>query len=358
MRETDLQTRFRLHAEGLERQERSPLSVILMRSAADDLERGGVLAQLFGGIDLPRGQAPALRVLAVLHRLVLTGRAPDLEAYYPSVGGTAPPDDVWQFAEDALRRNAEAVRPLLRRSVQTNEPGRSTVLYGVLLWANDRYGLPVRLSEIGASAGLNLLAPDYGYRVDGAVLGDRRSALVFDEPWEGVPVEDAVGAGRGLRIAGRRGCDVAPVDPTTEDGRITLLSYIWPDELYRIDRMRAALAVARDNPPVVDRFGAAQWLARLLKERADGVVDVVWQSVVASYLSRADQDRLSSEFGALGERATRSTPLLWARMEPREDPILGLEATVRCWPEDASTTLAQCGDHGPPVRWLPDASAS
>jgi hypothetical protein len=101
----DLPTRFRHHAQVMARHGRSPLSVALMEGAADDLERGGVVADLYRGVPLPAGQAPALRLLAALHRLVLAGRAPDLAAYYPSVGGNLPPDGAWTVAERTLRAN-------------------------------------------------------------------------------------------------------------------------------------------------------------------------------------------------------------------------------------------------------------
>ena len=36
------------------------------------------------------------------------------------------------------------------------------------------------------------------------------------------------------RVLERAGCDAAPIDPSTEDGRLTLLSYVWPDQVHRI----------------------------------------------------------------------------------------------------------------------------
>ena len=108
--DADLPTRFRRHAAGIERAGRSPLSVSLMRGAADDIEVGGILADLVEGVPLPSGQAPALRVLGALHRLVLEGRAPQLASYYPTVGGTRTPAGVWQAAgdgSDIQRRRGE-----------------------------------------------------------------------------------------------------------------------------------------------------------------------------------------------------------------------------------------------------------
>jgi hypothetical protein len=90
-----LADRFRRHADALARGGRSPLCIELMRGAAADLDRGGVVADLFAGIASPPGSVPALRLLAALHRLVLAGSAPRLAAHYPSAGGTRPPAGAW-----------------------------------------------------------------------------------------------------------------------------------------------------------------------------------------------------------------------------------------------------------------------
>jgi hypothetical protein len=347
----DLPTRFRGHAEVMARHGRSPLSVALMRGAADDLDQGGIVAQLYTGVPLPAGQAPALRLLAALHRLVLSDRAPDLAEYYPSVGGKLPPDGAWRVAESTLRQNAKEMAVVLRRGVQTNEPGRSAVLFGVLLWIADRYRQPIRLLEIGASAGLNLLAEHYAYRSDGALLGDPNSPVVFEGPWVGTPVEDPGGAQEHLMVVERRGCDVAPIDATSPEGQLALVSYIWPDEPKRLARMRAALGVAERHPPIVDAVAAGPWIRQMLADRQPSTVQLVWQSVFAQYLTAEDREDLTTTVVAAGAKATDDRPLVWARMEPSTDPLQGFRVTVQCWPGGGETLLARSGDHGPPVRW-------
>jgi len=67
-------------------------------------------------------------------------------------------------------------------------------------------GLPLRLLEIGASAGLNLRWDHF--------------------PFLDVPVT--------IRVAERRGCDLNPMDPTLDESRAALLCFVWPDQTERL----------------------------------------------------------------------------------------------------------------------------
>jgi hypothetical protein len=339
--------RMRSHAAALERGGRSPLSIALMRDAADDLDAGGIVACLFAGLPAPSGSVPGLRLLAALHWLALSGLAPELATYYPTAGGTLPPDGAWPAAERALQANFATVRERVPRTVQTNEVGRSAVLYGGLLRLSEQFGLPLRLLEIGASGGLNLLADRYAYRVGGRMLGDPASPLCFDEPWEGAPVADPSAAAARLRILEREGCDLAPLDLGSPADRLTLRSYLWPDEADRQARAGAALAVAEREPPVVRAQAAEAWLPGALARGAHGNATVVWQSVVWQYVE--PQARAAIEAAI----AAAPRPLAWLRMEPGDDPETGFVTTATTWPGGAVVDLARSRDHGPPVRWLP-----
>ncbi|MGH2914959.1 MAG: DUF2332 domain-containing protein [Solirubrobacteraceae bacterium] len=352
--ERDLATRLRRHAAGLERHSRSPLCATLMRGAAEDIDADGVVSRAFAGIPLPRGQAPGLRLLAALHRLVLGGEVPALARFYPSGDGGAQLAAVWPVARAVIEDRFLEVRAALRQGVQTNEPGRSAVLFGVLLLAAQRHGLALRLLEPGASGGLNLLADRYGYALREtplSLIGDPGSPLRFIEPWVGTPVADPQAAASRLDIPARAGCDLHPLDPADPDDRMTLRSYIWPDELERMHRLDAALAVAKSGRITVERASAAPWLKARLDEPMPGTATVVWQSVFAQYLPAAERDSIAAVIAAAGGRAR--DPLLWARMEPGEDPVAGFEITLASWPDAGEVELlGHAGDHGPPVTWI------
>ena len=344
---TTLAGRFRAQAEqcGLHG---SPLTEALLSGAADDLETGGPVAELLEPLAAdPPGTVPSLRFAGALHRLVLERRAPALALHYPSVGGAAPLDDLWQTARRAVHEQLAVLRGLVARPVQTNEVGRSAALYGGLLHITATTGLPVRLLEIGASAGLNLLVDHFAYRIGDDVLGDPTSPVVMDQPWQG---PHPVGS---VRVVDRRGCDLAPVDPLTTDGRLTLTSYVWADQLGRLERLRGALQVAARLPVEVENSTGATFLANELAVPRPGVATVVWHSVVRQYLAPAERDRVDGVLAAAGARADDRAPLHRLTMEPERvgQGSFDFHLELTSWPGGGSRILADCQGHGPPVRW-------
>ena len=340
----DLSARFRRHADALVRSERSPLYIRLMRAAADDIDAGGVVARLFAGISTPPGSVPQLRLMGALHYLVLSGQAPALAAFYPSAGGDRPVDGVWPVAVAVMEERFDQVRARIHRTVQTNEPGRSAVLFAGLLWLTDRHRCPIRLFEVGASAGLNLLADRYSYAVDGCKLGDPESPLRFVDPWMPPPPIDLASAAATLRIIDRAGCDLAPLDPTRPDDQLTLLSYIWPDEPHRIDRMRAALSVAeRDPVPIAARPGS-EWLRDALTTAGDGELTVVWHSVMRQYVE-------PDEWAAIERALEQHERVVRLSMEPTRSQDARMQLTVHDPAGAPEIRLAVCDDHGLPIRW-------
>lgn len=110
----------------------------------------------------------------------------------------------WPAAERACREHLDRLRELVQRPVQTNEVGRSAVLYGVLLMLPG----PLRLLEVGASAGLNLRCDGYAYAVGDAVLGDPASPVRIEQPWTGAhPLASESPPRAGVHLIGRKGCE-------------------------------------------------------------------------------------------------------------------------------------------------------
>lgn len=341
-----LERRFRLQAE-MCREYGSPLMHALLKGAADDLVAGGVVADLLAAhADEPSGSVPSLRFAGALHRLVLERKAPELATYYPSVGGTAPVKDVWPAAERTCREHLDELRELVKQPVQTNEVGRSAALYGALLMI----GGPIRLLEIGASAGLNLRCDAYSYPLhEGLLVGDRTSELRFLEPWEG----DIEPAADWPTVRVRKGCDPNPIDPCTLDGRTTLTSYVWADQVERLERLRAAIKIARRVPAVVEPAHGLEFLTRELADLPMGMTTVVWHSVIWQYVDPDERAAINDVLSEAGARATELSRLARVSLEPQRvgggDYVF--QVHVQTWPGGERVHVADASGHGPPVRW-------
>uniref|UniRef100_UPI002B2788D3 DUF2332 domain-containing protein n=1 Tax=Nocardioides sp. TaxID=35761 RepID=UPI002B2788D3 len=207
----------------------SPMYAALLERVALDLEDGGPSAEVLADhVDAPGPSATALRLLGSVHRLVLERRAGALATFYPSVGGTWETEGGWAAFRTLLADEPQAVREWLDRPPQTNEVGRSAALMAGLLALTTEHGdLPVRLAEIGSSAGLNLLADRFRYTSsDGRSAGPAGSPVVLEGAWTGdVPL-----AAPWPRLVERLGSDVMPIDVATTEGRLGLTAYVWPDQ--------------------------------------------------------------------------------------------------------------------------------
>ena len=342
-----LADRFRQQAQQC-RETGSPLTGALLDGAAGELAGAGPVRDLLAPLEAdPPGSMPSLRFAGALHRLVLERRAPALALHYPSVGGTGGVEGAWAAARDVVR-DERRLPDLLRSPVQTNEVGRCAVLYGGLLHVAAHTGRPVRLLEIGASAGLNLRVDAYAYEVGGRQCGDPASPVRLREPWSGALPPDVP-----LQIARRLGCDPSPLDPavTTSRGtadRLTLTSYVWADQTERLDRLRGAFAVAARVPAAVERLPASAFLARELAEPVPGVATVVWHSLVWQYLGRAEREAVRRLLTGAGARATPDAPLAWLQLEPDRSRF---PVVLTTWPGGQRRELGTARGHGPPVEW-------
>jgi len=327
----------------------SPLYAHLLSHAAEDYEAGGPVRELLEPHAHNRhGMAFPLQLMAAVHRLVLEGHAPELAHFYPSAGGSLEIDASWEPFRRTLTEEMEALRVLVNRPVQTNDPGRSGSLLGGFLLIAMLTGLPLRLLEIGSSAGLNLCWDRFRYEWPGGGWGDPASPLRL----EGVFVDGAPPQA-GVTVVERSGCEPDPVDVHSSEGRLTLLACTWPDQLERIRRLEAAIEIARSVSYKVDPASAGDWLESRLARPVAGVATVVFHSVVWPYLAESERARVTGIIEDAGRAVTPGAPLAWLRMEPRMEPgKTEPEVRLRIYPGFDERVIATTTFHSPAVRWM------
>ena len=323
----------------------SQLYAELLSRAAADLDAGGVVARLLADWrGHPVLDALPMRLMGAAHWLVLEGSAPELATHYPSVGGRPELPEAADAFIAVLENHEDWVRARLDEPVQTNEVRRSAALLGGFLHLAETTGLPLRLFEIGASAGLNLFWDHHRYALGPHRWGNPQARLRLETDWRGpAPALDAP-----LRVVARRGCDLSPVDLSDPGDTRRLESFLWADRPERLDRFRSAADVVRRADLEVERGAASLWLERVL-EPAPGTTSVLFQSVMWWYLSEAERAGVTRAVHAAGERSRGDAPLAWLRMEGAS--LKQAELRVSLWPGGEDRLLGTCEFHGAWVRW-------
>ncbi len=323
----------------------SRLYAELLQRSADDIGSGGptwsVLADLAGAAP---DSAPALRFMGAVHRLVLEGRATPLAGFYPSAGGTDD-GDPWPAFRATVEEHADELRSSMRRPVQTNEVGRAGGLVGGFLEVARQKRLPLRILECGASAGLNLRWDHFRYEARGQTWGSEDSPVRLCDYNSELPLPFDIDAS----VVERAGCDINPLNVTSDEDRLTLLSYVWPDQTQRIRLLKGAMDIARHVPATVESSGAPTWIEQRLRELPEGRATVVYHSIFYQYMSQDDRNAFLSIIEEAGSRGTERAPLAWLRFEPGGDQA---EVRLKTWPQGQDRLIAPSGFHGAAVRWL------
>jgi hypothetical protein len=314
-----------------------------------------------------------------------------LAAYYPTVGGDASP----QFLFEGRTKETRAVSQrfvralhsavLARRSalgtfiqsntVQTNETGRgiSWLLPSCLArWKG------FHLVDLGASAGLNLIAEQRVFQFLDPTGDSSLLKLGLGKPVQfvihtnGEPGILLASDCQPAVILSRTGCDIHPFQlESTVDEQI-LASFIWADQVQRLKRLHEGIAafhqVQRSAVPVrLFDLSLPDDLPVFLDRQQSRLQEplVIYNTYIKIYLpNRGEKLRnLISEWAARQNR-----PVVWIQWEPpnylslRIDiaPQIGwLAWTADIWHKDKhhQYQLGWVHPHGHHVQWLPGLEA-
>lgn len=297
----------------------------------------------------PAGQSVPLRLAGALHGIVLDGADDGLRAVYPPVA--TEDDALWAAVATALARHAGRIMAWLDHAPQTNEVRRSSALIPALWWLCDRIGTApdLILSELGASAGLNLGFPSFAIETQDRIIGPPLAPVRLRPEWRGAPVT----AAPWRKVIDAAGVDRNPIDARDPKQALRLLSYLWPDQPQRLTLTRAAIGTVRGPP---DRGDAAPWLAARLGHwlalpPPPPSLHVVYNTVAWQYFPPETQAACTRALEEAGARATPHHALAHVALEAdgRRD---GAALTVRLWPHAPHPrVLARADFHGRWVDW-------
>lgn len=297
----------------------------------------------------PMTDALPMRLTGALNALVRSNRAPELAPLYPPAPAPAP--EAMAAALRALladpARDAE-IATWLDSPPQTNEVARSGALMPGLMTVAAATGLPLRLFELGASAGLNLNMDRFAHDLGGVAAGDPGSPVHIGPHWQGPPPPAAQ-----VRVIARQGADTAPLNAGDDAVAGRLLAFVWPDQPERVARAETAITLARHFPPPLVRADAADWVEAEVAP-VPGSVAVVYHSIAFQYFPPARQQRIAAHLARQGASATSDAALAWLRMEmddPARPALPSLRLTLWRGAGAEERLLGHAHPHGAFVQW-------
>jgi len=321
----------------------SPFTASLCRRFGAHLSQDTAVGRLclgWSGDTSPSADSVPLRLCGGMHALVLSGRDAKFAEHYPPNGEIAPQ---WAVIEPALVAHEDFLLDWMTLPPQTNEVGRSGIVWPAMMAIANETGVSLRLLEVGASSGLNLQMDRFAYHFGGREAGDTGSEvrLVPETRGDAVAVHEAI-------IESRAGCDINPLDPTDDNDALRLQAYIWPDQADRFVRLNGALKLARANPVAVEKIDAIEWLTRELAGPVSDVCTVIYSTIAWQYLP--EQARVEGEqtIRDAGSRAAADAPLAWLRFEA-DGETPGAAISLILWPGGETHSLGRADFHG---RWL------
>ncbi len=170
---------------------------------------------------------------------------------------------------------------ILERSTQTNEVGRLACLYPAFArLAPNEPGRSVALLEVGASAGLCLYPDRAGSLLSCTTTGDVPRDVLAPVVW-------------------RAGIDLSPIDVSDDEAVRWLETLVWPEQEDRRERLRAAVEIARSDPPYLVQGDLFDELPALMAQAPEDATLIVFHSAVIAYLEPADRERFAAMMAGL-----------------------------------------------------------
>ena len=127
-----------------------------------------------------------------------------------------------------------------------------------------------------------------------------------------------------------------------------LKSFVWAGQDERLDRLDAAAAAFRDDPPQLVRGDLVEMLPQELGRRDGSALMVVLNSAALGYLDAAGRKRVRDEL----EHAAAKGPLAYiTTTQPANGTHHYWALAIELWPDGGRRELAYADFHGAWLEW-------
>ena len=316
----------------------------------------------------PITQRQPVLLLAAIHHLLIADQTDPLVAWFPNLQvdprPTTDPALHTALADFIGRRSDEITEITARRTTQTNEVGRCSLLLPAMALIAAEVDAPLAHLDVGASGGLHLLLNRVSYRYrpsPGATaefpetqLGEATALQLTCQITGAMPPPTALPS-----IATRCGIDRSPIDVTDPAEARWLEACVWPDQRDRFERLVAAIELAHEHPPELVAGDAVASTVPALERMVVRGHPVVTNTWVLNYFTAEARQTYVSELDRFGT----DHDLSWVYAEsPAQTPDLDhgvptdqhvTEITLVRWRGGQRRVdhLATCHPHGYWIDW-------
>ncbi|MFK7803849.1 MAG: DUF2332 family protein [Anaerolineae bacterium] len=273
-----------------------------------------------------------LLLMAGLHEAVLANHAgaAELAQFYPTANGhrTYSDPQLPNILETAILNLKDHLAHVIHTAtVQTNETGRGSSW--LLPLAFTRWP-EVELLDLGASAGLNLVAEQRRFDFHAKESGEHllklgqavNTQMVIETQGELAPLKALNRSYKLPHISSRLGVDLLPFPVKSNSDATRLTSYVWADQPERVERLSQALAILQDvqqsaAPVQLDAVNLPGELSAFLKKLAPSTAPLLIYNTYITQYFKNDRPQLRTAIEAWA--ADQNRPVLWVQWEPHVD---------------------------------------
>ncbi len=156
-------------------------------------------------------------------------------------------------------------------------------------------------------------------------------------------------------IETRLGIDLNPIDLNIPAERLWAFSLVWPDQQERLERLKAAMQILKDNPVKIHRGGANDILPMMIQNLQAGLIVCVMHSFTLNQFSTDDREKFENVLRSSSlKRDIWRVSLEWLDTESPELSLDHFADGTRIGHE----VLANCHQHGEWIEWRPKTKAS
>lgn len=202
------------------------------------------------------------------------------------------------------------------------------------------------LVDVGVSGGLNFLMDKARLQyTDGQAFGPQSASLQIRCESKG----NSIPTDQNAEIVDRIGIDLNPINLLDEKERQWNLALIWPDQLERIERFKAAIQILKSTLITFVRGSGNEVLPRIASKISSNHLLCVMHSFTLNQFTKEEREAFDKVLSVISNnRDIWRISLEWIGT-PQPEIIVSSYVSGK---KISQLKVAECSGHGEWIRWM------